>query len=321
MSERWIETRQRHNKKGDNRHHDDDDAPSVADPIRHTAWAESVDQLVGSSSAGTLTGIGFGAVKGLTYLATALALGAARLPGVVLAPGARGRRGRGRRLAPGRRGLRRPHPPPAARRGRPRAAGGRARPRLRGRDRRGHDVLGGVRAVAGAGGARHPLRDGVGAAARRLARPRPRRPDGLAARRARPAARGARRPRAGPRGDRAVARRRARPARRADRSRPGARRARRRRAPGRPAGPARRRPRRGDERLARRPRRADRRGRGRDPPADGPDRSRLLAGLLSRFSPVALCCVLALAVTGVVQAYVHVRHLDALPRPASAARW
>jgi copper transport protein len=43
-----------------------------------------------------------------------------------------------------------------------------------------------------------------------------------------------------------------------------------------------------------------------------PERSRLLAAVLVRFSPLALGCVVALAVTGVVQAYVHVRAWDAL---------
>ncbi len=42
------------------------------------------------------------------------------------------------------------------------------------------------------------------------------------------------------------------------------------------------------------------------------DRSRLLAGALSRFSQVALVAVAAILVTGLVQAYVYVRQLDAL---------
>jgi copper transport protein len=42
------------------------------------------------------------------------------------------------------------------------------------------------------------------------------------------------------------------------------------------------------------------------------DRSRLLAAALSRFSQVALISVGALLLTGLVQAYVYVRHLDAL---------
>ncbi len=41
-------------------------------------------------------------------------------------------------------------------------------------------------------------------------------------------------------------------------------------------------------------------------------RSRLLAGSLARFSRVAFAAVLALLLTGLVQAYVYVRHLDAL---------
>ena len=42
------------------------------------------------------------------------------------------------------------------------------------------------------------------------------------------------------------------------------------------------------------------------------DRTRLLAATLHRFSPLALASVLALAVTGTVQALLEVRHLDAL---------
>jgi copper transport protein len=42
------------------------------------------------------------------------------------------------------------------------------------------------------------------------------------------------------------------------------------------------------------------------------DRSRLLAAVLSRFSGVALIAVGAILLTGLVQAYVYVRHLDAL---------
>ncbi len=42
------------------------------------------------------------------------------------------------------------------------------------------------------------------------------------------------------------------------------------------------------------------------------DRSRLLAAALSRFSRVALIAVGAILVTGLIQAYVYVRHLDAL---------
>ena len=42
------------------------------------------------------------------------------------------------------------------------------------------------------------------------------------------------------------------------------------------------------------------------------DRGRLLAAVLSRFSQVALISVGAILLTGLVQAYVYVRHLDAL---------
>jgi copper transport protein len=45
-------------------------------------------------------------------------------------------------------------------------------------------------------------------------------------------------------------------------------------------------------------------------------RTRLLAGALARFSPLALAAVATLAVTGVVQAFVEVRHLDALTSTA-----
>lgn len=43
-----------------------------------------------------------------------------------------------------------------------------------------------------------------------------------------------------------------------------------------------------------------------------PDRSRLLAAVLARFSPLALACVAAILLTGIGQAYAYVRHLDAL---------
>jgi copper transport protein len=45
---------------------------------------------------------------------------------------------------------------------------------------------------------------------------------------------------------------------------------------------------------------------------DPPDRSRLLAAVLLRFSPVALGAVCVILATGLVQAYVHVRSLDHL---------
>jgi copper transport protein len=43
-----------------------------------------------------------------------------------------------------------------------------------------------------------------------------------------------------------------------------------------------------------------------------PERSRLLLATLTRFSPLALAAVIAIAVTGVVQAYIDVRSLDGL---------
>jgi copper transport protein len=42
------------------------------------------------------------------------------------------------------------------------------------------------------------------------------------------------------------------------------------------------------------------------------DRSRLLLGAMTRFSPIALGAVVAIALTGVIQAYIDVRSLDAL---------
>ncbi len=42
------------------------------------------------------------------------------------------------------------------------------------------------------------------------------------------------------------------------------------------------------------------------------ERTRLLAGTLVRFSPIALACVIALLLSGVVQAYVHIRTWDGL---------
>jgi copper transport protein len=44
----------------------------------------------------------------------------------------------------------------------------------------------------------------------------------------------------------------------------------------------------------------------------GPERSRLLTATLVRFSPLALGCVLAIAVTGTAQAYIDVRSIDGL---------
>jgi len=43
-----------------------------------------------------------------------------------------------------------------------------------------------------------------------------------------------------------------------------------------------------------------------------PDRSRLLAATLARFSPIALACVALILLTGLGQAYAYVRHLDNL---------
>jgi copper transport protein len=43
-----------------------------------------------------------------------------------------------------------------------------------------------------------------------------------------------------------------------------------------------------------------------------PDRSRLLLAVLARFSPLALASVIAIAITGVVQAYIDVRSVEAL---------
>jgi copper transport protein len=43
-----------------------------------------------------------------------------------------------------------------------------------------------------------------------------------------------------------------------------------------------------------------------------PQRSRLLAATLARFSPLALACVIAIAATGVVQAYIDVRSFEGL---------
>ncbi len=43
-----------------------------------------------------------------------------------------------------------------------------------------------------------------------------------------------------------------------------------------------------------------------------PDRSRLIAAALARFSPLALACVAVILLTGVGQAYAYVRHLDNL---------
>ncbi len=45
---------------------------------------------------------------------------------------------------------------------------------------------------------------------------------------------------------------------------------------------------------------------------EGPQRSRLLLATLARFSPLALACVIAIAITGAIQAYIDVRSLDGL---------
>ena len=45
---------------------------------------------------------------------------------------------------------------------------------------------------------------------------------------------------------------------------------------------------------------------------EGPRRTRLLLATLARFSPLALACVIAIAITGVVQAYIDVRSFDGL---------
>jgi copper transport protein len=45
---------------------------------------------------------------------------------------------------------------------------------------------------------------------------------------------------------------------------------------------------------------------------DAPDRTKLLAATLLRFSPIALIAVSAIAISGLIQAYVHVRSVDNL---------
>ena len=45
---------------------------------------------------------------------------------------------------------------------------------------------------------------------------------------------------------------------------------------------------------------------------DGPERSRLLLGVLARFSPIALGAVVAIAATGVIQGYIDVRSVHGL---------
>jgi copper transport protein len=45
---------------------------------------------------------------------------------------------------------------------------------------------------------------------------------------------------------------------------------------------------------------------------EGPRRTRLLLATLARFSPLALACAIAIAITGVVQAYIDVRSFDGL---------
>jgi copper transport protein len=45
---------------------------------------------------------------------------------------------------------------------------------------------------------------------------------------------------------------------------------------------------------------------------EGPERSRLLIAALTRFSPIALACVVVIAITGIIQAYIDVRSLHGL---------
>ncbi len=45
---------------------------------------------------------------------------------------------------------------------------------------------------------------------------------------------------------------------------------------------------------------------------EGPERSRLLLATLARFSPLALCSVIAIAITGTIQAYIDVRSVEGL---------
>jgi copper transport protein len=45
---------------------------------------------------------------------------------------------------------------------------------------------------------------------------------------------------------------------------------------------------------------------------EAPDRTRLIAATLARFSPIALACVAVILLTGIGQAYAYVRHLDNL---------
>ncbi|MCW3020192.1 MAG: copper resistance protein CopC [Solirubrobacterales bacterium] len=45
---------------------------------------------------------------------------------------------------------------------------------------------------------------------------------------------------------------------------------------------------------------------------DGPERSRLLLAALARFSPIALSCVVVIALTGIIQAYIDVRSVHGL---------
>jgi len=52
---------------------------------------------------------------------------------------------------------------------------------------------------------------------------------------------------------------------------------------------------------------------------EGPRRTRLLVAALARFSPLALACVIAIALTGVVQAYIDVRSFEGLSHTAYGA--
>ena len=53
---------------------------------------------------------------------------------------------------------------------------------------------------------------------------------------------------------------------------------------------------------------------------EGRERSRLLLATLARFSPLALAAVVAIAATGVLQAYIDVRSLHGAAAHAPTAR-
>ena len=138
---------------------------------RRRPVGESVSELLGTTKAGPATGVGFGAVKAVGYLAIALALGGLLFVAAVWGPAARGAAVGGRAA----RRLRAPRaaacsPSPRSSAWRSTAAG----IVLEGATAAGTSFWGALDASVDQRRRRHPLRRDVGAAPRHLAAARPR---------------------------------------------------------------------------------------------------------------------------------------------------